>query len=586
MAFWNSPAEKIYSAFATRSVKTKISAAAIADGRFHHFLKGDGFKPLIDGLLKLYQDNGETLTGQSKTLEQLWKLLSKMMRRHGLIVTHELVKVIKKAPKLLWLLENLAGDYTPRRETSTKAQAKMSAGREVWDELTTLHFPNAKKTITILKMLGKGGMGGAVYLGQDEEGERFAVKHFPGDYKSERYRTIESVIEDLNDKISAGRGDVAAHRKALTRWESVLAKVKKNPIYKSVHGGTLTPTEAKVRVDKWLNRFGEASKTSTCLDFIQRGSDQYLLLALGEGSVDWSDVTMADIIAVFQDLDTVEHYNRHHMEVDIVQDVGILHLDIHGENLMRFNGRLRLIDFGQALLYAPDTVKALGKVEEPDYQEMRFKRNLYQVGSVEGAKYFTDPSGGTAAKYIEDWRGYTATPTVKVCQSCNRQYPDLQSFTECMACGAKPLAKAKLRRADMESLAKLKKVKVETLLTGPFKSAQVPDLSPAQYGCMVLTIVLIKEMWAKEESKGQLNTGFGANATQVVNVEVYSTARRLLPKLKAAHASCAMMVELLLFWYDEMMRRLFAGEPFAAADAVRYFQPTKKEVRRGRAMSI
>lgn len=31
------------------------------------------------------------------------------------------------------------------------------------------------------------------------------------------------------------------------------------------------------------------------------------------------------------------------------------------------------------------------------------------------------------------------------------------------------------------------------------------------------------------------------------------------------------MVSLLLSWYDDMMRRLFDGEPFTARDAVTYF---------------
>ncbi|MBK7757938.1 MAG: hypothetical protein IPI35_16375 [Deltaproteobacteria bacterium] len=586
MAFGSSPAENLFDAWHTKAVAKKVNEDGIKAGHFETFLKGNGFKPLIDGLLKLYTQNGTDFAGEKKTLEQVWKLVDKVKNRCGLIVAYELTKALKKVVSFTNMLESVAADYSPTVGTSTKAQRKINAGRATWEELTTLHFANVNKTVQIIKMLGKGGMGGAVYLGIDQHGNKFAVKHFPGDYKAVAWGTIDRAEENLRQKIAEGTGDIAQHKRDLARWKRIKSEVKKKAPYKGIGGTTLSPIEARARVDRWLYRFAEGAMTPTCLDLLQRGSDQYLLLALGEGDVDWSDLTLADIVAVFQDLDTVEHYARHFMEVELTQEVSVLHLDIHGGNMMRFNGRLRLIDFGKALLYSPDVVQGLAKLELQPFAKEKFNKDDYLTGTIEDSKMYTDPESGSPAKYIADWRGYAAAPMVRLCKGCNRQHPDLLSVVECMACGSKNIVRERIRRVDLENNAKLKKVPVDSLLVGPYKTAKVPSLTPSQYGCIVLTAVLIKETWVAMDREGKLNTGIGKNAKGIENVVIYSTARKLMPKLRAASPGQALLIELLLLWFDEMMRRLFAGEPFGAADAVRYFQPVKKKVSRGRAMSI
>ena len=582
-----SAAETLFDAWHTKPVAKKVNEAGIQAGHFETFLKDNGFKPLIDGLVTLHTKNGDDFAGQKKTLEQIWKLVEKVKSRCGFVVAYELTKVIKKVESFAFLLDGVAADYAPAEGTSTKAQAKINTGRATWDELTTLRFAHVRKDVQILKMLGKGGMGGAVYLGVDQDGNKFAVKHFPGTYKAEVWGTIERAEANLRERIANGEGDIEQAKRDLARWKRIKSDVKKKTTYKGLGGVTLTPIAAKARVDKWLFRTSEASMTPTCLDVLQRGSDQYLLLALGEGDVDWSDLTLADIISVFQDLETVEHYARHFMEVELTQEVSVLHLDIHGGNMMRFDGRLRLIDFGKALLYSPDIVQPLGQVKPQSFAKEKFNKNNYLTGTIEDAKVFTDPDGGSAKKYIADWRGYAATPIVKLCKGCNRQHPDLPSIVECSACGSKKIVRDRLRRVDLENNAKLKKVSVESLLVGPYKTAKVPAMTPAQYGCIVLTAVLIKEAWVAMDREGKLDTGIPKNASGIENVLVYSTARRLMPKLRAASPGQALLIELLLLWFDEMMRRLFAGEDFNAHDAVRYFQPVKKkDVRRGRAMSF
>ncbi|MBK9368947.1 MAG: hypothetical protein IPN01_22050 [Deltaproteobacteria bacterium] len=249
--------------------------------------------------------------------------------------------------------------------------------------------------------------------------------------------------------------------------------MKKKAPYKGIGGTTLSPIEARARVDRWLYRFAEGAMTPTCLDLLQRGSDQYLLLALGEGDVDWSDLTLADIVAVFQDLDTVEHYARHFMEVELTQEVSVLHLDIHGGNMMRFNGRLRLIDFGKALLYSPDVVQGLAKLELQPFAKEKFNKDDYLTGTIEDSKMYTDPEAAAPRNTSPTGEG-TRGPHGATCKGCNRQHPDLLSVVECMACGSKNIVRERIRRVDLENNAKLKKVSVDSLPGRPVQDREGP----------------------------------------------------------------------------------------------------------------
>lgn len=576
-----SPAEIIYNSWATKPHKLSVLPQALKSGAFQKFLDNKGFKPVIDGLVKLYQKNGLTSSGQRKTVEQIWKVLDKFTDRHGEVIALELLKVISKEPSLQATLDAFATHYTPSITTPVASQNKINAARATWLKLARLYFPRVDKTIQIVKMLGKGGMGGAVYLGVDTKGKKYAVKHFPGKYKPEKYNTIDPTDRELKKKI-------------LYDWDEERQRFKRNKntvrekIYLDHTGELLTPKEARERVNAFLLRYAEGAQTTTCFDVIQRGADQYLLLELGEGDVDYTDITMADIVNIYRDLHSLENYSQNHMQVHLTQDIGLLHLDIHGGNLMRFNGRMRFIDFGMALVYNPKTVERFGRIKERPWAELRRDPEFYLVSNqVEDSLKFSDPTRGSAEAYISDWRSaYGVMPKVKVCRACSRQHPDLSSITKCLFCDSTKLELADLRKVDLESLAKIKGKDSFDLLVRPYKDATVARITPVQYGCIVLTAVLIKEIWAAVQKKKNMDFGLGTEAKAIVNVNVYSKARRLFPRFRAAAPESALLIGLLLSWFDVMMKKLFAGDLFTALDAVKYFDRGGSRPQRGRSAEI
>jgi hypothetical protein len=263
-------------------------------------------------------------------------------------------------------------------------------------------------------------------------------------------------------------------------------------------------------------------------------------------------------------------FSSHYMSVDVTQEVSVIHMDIHGDNFMRFGGKLRLIDFGQALIYSPGQDELTRAHEIVNYD--RNNHNLYfqNAGAIEDKKRTYNQDAGSWKKYIEDWqKAYSIAPIVQLCQGCSRQYPAGLSIKECYRCGSKKIVNSKLRRADIEATAKLKGVS-PSMIGGnnPYADGKVLAVNPQQYGCIVLTAVLIKEIWSASEAGTDKGMGGGA-ARAIMNVEVYSRARSGQYKFKEEAQSG--MVEVLLLWYDEMMRRLFDGEGFTAKDAVTFF---------------
>ena len=501
-----SEAEKIYNAWSTRGSRAAVAPTARASGAFDQF-RTKGFDSIVTALVAHHRKHGS-----HKTAEQTWKLLDKFKRRHDHVISHELKKVLDANTELSSVLRQFPLSLFPNLSDDAKATAQ---------RLSRLNFPKSGKQIRLVKLLGRGGNGGAVYLGEDQVGTKYAVKHFEGEHKA---RTFSD-----------------------------------------------TPNGHLNRTKHHLGKYFEASLTSTCVDAMSIGADQYLLLMLGEGAVDYRTLNMADVVAVFQDLQSVFDYSKNYVSTDIAADVSVFHGDIHGDNLMRFNGRLRLIDFGVALIFTDNGDKWR---QTPDRAWNMQSPTLYieDPGKVADQKAYRDPTKGTIHNYIAEWKKwYREAPGVIVCGGCNRQYPEGMDLKTCMACGSSNLKAAKLRRADMKATANLKDVSPGSVGVNPYADANVPGITPQQYGCMVLTAVLIKEIWCATEAGGKdLGMG-GRRAIAVLNHEVYGLARNSLHTFKDESASTGGVIEILLFWFDEMMRRLFRAESFTARDAVRYF---------------
>jgi len=523
-----SDAEKIYQAWATRPKKETVSAAGRAAGEFDKLIRsGGGFSDVAQKLLAIKMKKGSHAAA-----EQSWKLLEKFKRRQGEVVAVEVLNSWKKNDEMRGMLAQFPASQFP--DLSDEAHA---VGEKL--DFRNLTFPKTGKRIHILRVLGKGGVGGVVMLGEDQNGVKYAVKHLP----------------------------TASHKDA---------------------GFGYSPNTAHVnRTQAHLMQYFEASVTTTCLDMIRVGSDQLLLLQLGEGTVNYTTLRMSDVIAVFQDLDKCYNYSKNYMNVDVTQDVSVLHLDIHGENLMRFNGCLRMIDFGMALIHNPAQGEAWRDGTPTPYDKQNPLLYIQNDSVFEDKQRYEDQTKGKWPKFIANWQqAYHVRPDVIVCASCKRQYPSGLKMTECMRCGSKKLETAKLRQADMKALANLKGVSPAAIGDTPYAGRVVASVSTQQYGCVVLTAVLIKEIWAATEgTKG--NLGMGAVAAKaILNEDAYTLARNGMDKFKVAAPDAGGVVQMLLLWYDEMMIRLFDGEKFSAADAVRFFGGGSAKASRERRHSV
>ncbi|MFP4032827.1 MAG: hypothetical protein ACLFRG_13860 [Desulfococcaceae bacterium] len=505
---FRSEAESIYQAWNTSAAKNAVTPVARATGKFDKFRTG-GFDVVVTRLIRYRRTRGSW-----KAAEQTWKLLEKFKRRKGEIVARELMKVLEADSSIKGLLAQFPASMFP----GLKNQARQFA---VKLDPNNIVFPKTGKRIRILRLLGKGGMGGAVYLGEEPSGHRYAVKHF-------------------------------------------IAQSHKIPGY----GKDTNPARLEWK-KHYLLKYFEAALTTTCVDELTIGRDQWLLLELGEGTVDYATLNMSDILSVFQDLQKLYDYSRHYMDVHVTQDVSVLHLDIHGENLMRFGGKLRLIDFGFAQIFSPSQGAEVRKAKPVKYDRNNVNLYFQHADFLEDKKSSYDPSEGTWKKYIDDWQqAYREAPEVQRCGGCGRQYPVGLKIEECFRCGSKKIETAKLRRADIEGLARLKGVSPGTIGDNPYAHGTVASVDPQQYGCVVLTAVLIKEIWTATEKGRDLGMG-GKPARAILNVNVYSLARKGFHRFKGeAQAS---VVRILLLWFDEMMRRLFDREPFTARDAVKFF---------------
>ena len=196
--------------------------------------------------------------------------------------------------------------------------------------------------------------------------------------------------------------------------------------------------------------------------------------------------------------------------------------------------------------------------------------NLYLQNQDMPKREYHDPKTKSWRTYIQNWqKAYREAPEVQVCRSCNRQYPAGLTISECLKCGSKKIETAPLRRSDIQALANVKGVSPGTIGDNPYAHGSVTTVTAQQYGCIVLTAVLIKEVWAATEGGRDLGMG-GQRAPLILNVEAYGKARAGLHTFKAAAPGSGSLIDLLLLWYDEMMRRLFDGETFTARDAVTF----------------
>lgn len=506
---FRSEAESIYQAWNSKSSRRAVTPEARATGAFDQHLKDGGFDVVKTRLLEYSKKKGTMAAA-----EQAWKLLEKFKRRQSEVVAREVMYVLQSDSTLKSMLAQFPASRFPNLSDDAQDFAEKLDPNNIF-------FPNIGKRVKVISKLGQGGMGGAVFLVEDGANQKFAMKHF---------RRSDHKIPGF---------------------------------------GVDTPRGKLDKTSTLLMRYFEAALTTTCLDSLIIGRDEYVLLELGEGNVDYTALNMSDIQSVFEDLGRLENYSKHHMNVDVTQDVSVLHLDIHGENLMRFDGKLRLIDFGVAMLYSSTQDQLVRDTVPLAYD--RNNQDLYfqDPGLLEGKKSYYDKDKGSWQKYIADWqKAYREAPEVQVCQGCKRQYPAGLKIAECYRCGSKKIVPAKLRRADIRGIANLKGVSPGTIGDNPYANGTVTAVNPKEYACIVLTAVLIKEVWCATEGGRDLGMG-GSVARAVVNTEVYSKARSGQHKFSSQPQSG--IISLLLSWFDEMMRRLFDGEEFTARDAVKFF---------------
>jgi hypothetical protein len=451
-AMLRSEAESIYRTWTTASSRQAVTRWARATGKFDAFRK-TGFDEIVARLAEHQQTRGTY-----KTAEQAWKLLDKYRRRHGTVVARELMKVLQADPRLSGIFAQFPGSTLP----GLSSRAKQSATAL---DPSVVVFPTTGKEVRLLGILGEGSMSNAVFLGEDQHGDRYAVKH----------------IARGSHGIPGFDGDTAVDRFRKTQHH--------------------------------LEKYAEAALTPTCLDALVVGRDEYLLLELGEGTIDYSTLNMSDIVSAFEDLRRSYAFSRHYMAQDMAQDVGVLHTDIHGGNLTRIGGKLRLIDYGLAMVFDERQHHRIRSAVP--VADNRDNQNLYlQKASLLSEKQaFYDPRERTTwRRYIEEWQ--------------------------------------------------------RAIGDGRYACRPPLFVDSRQYGCVELTVVLIKEIWAAIECGRDLGMG-GGPATMIPNIKVYAQARRGMPRIKESPQ--AAIIELLLQWFDEMMRRIIDGEPFSAADAIRFF---------------
>lgn len=313
-------------------------------------------------------------------------------------------------------------------------------------------------------------------------------------------------------------------------------------------------------INERLNKLYEADVTTTCVDYTLYGPHRWYLFTKGS-KVEWKSLSLKDVVSVYYDLHTLHNYDTFYTTVELTQRVELAHLDIHPGNMMMFNGRLRLIDFGNSFLYSKDR------------PVRHFEQDLPSDASphLREAKGILDRKTANIHNYVADWKATLPKlkPSITLCNGCQRQFPTALKLRECMACGSRNLVTAPIRINTLEGLAKLKNVSVESLmLDDPRTTLKLPPFVPEQYLCLVLNVNLLKSYlgWTRK------TLGFKTFISGQ-NIATYSQSLKTLPIMAEQHPGAALLVRLLLAWHDEMMNRLLTGVPYTALDAVKFLDP-------------
>lgn len=505
-----SDAETLYSRWVTPTILQYQVEANLWTVGFNRFLE-NGFNPIVTGLNRLARNNGTSARGRRNTVEQIWKIIHKVKERIRDEVAWELIQAIRRSTQLSALLDEFEVAYTGSRWTRQANQEKIDAARSAYLELIAIRFRNTGLEVKLGPMLGKGGMGAAVYLATDQFGREYACK-------------IERCA-----------------------WHKLRPSINARA--------------QESFINERLAKLYEADVTTTCVDYTLYGPHRWYLFTKGS-KVDWKNLSLKDVVSVFYDLHTLHNYERFYTTVELTQQLELVHLDIHPGNMMMFKGRLRLIDFGNSFLYVKDSPLGFFQQPLPDGSSPH----------LHGAKGILDRNTANILNYVNDWKSTLpgVLPNITLCQGCRRQYPLALKITTCMACGSKNLETAPSSKTTLEGLAKLKQVPVESLmLKDPRVALQLPPFKPEQYICLVLTVTLLKTHIGGSR-KTKIFEGFVTGQ----NITTYSESLKTLPYMKQAFPEAALLVRLLLSWYDVMMNRLLNGEPYTALDAVKYFDPT------------
>ncbi|MFM7200938.1 MAG: hypothetical protein ACKO6N_09130 [Myxococcota bacterium] len=375
-----SDAETVYSRWVTPNIlqyQVEANLWTVGFNRFHE----KGFNPIVTALNRLARNNGTSDRGRRNTVEQIWKVIHKVKERIRPEVAWELIQALRKSTALSELLDEFEAAYTGSRWTRQANQDKIDAARSAYLELIAIRFRQTGIEVKLAPMLGKGGMGAAVYLATDQHGREYACK-------------IERCA-----------------------WHK------------------LTPSpNARAQesfINERLDKLYEADVTTTCVDYTLYGPHRWYLFTKGS-KVDWKSLSLKDVVSVFYDLHTLHNYEKFYTKTDLTQQVELVHLDIHPGNMMMFKGRLRLIDFGNSFLYTKDRALSFFEQPLPDGASPQ----------LHGAKGIVDRNTANILNYVKDWKSTlpVSMPNITLCQDCQREYPLALKVTTCMACGSQNLA--------------------------------------------------------------------------------------------------------------------------------------------------
>ena len=296
-------------------------------------------------------------------------MLEKFNRRQGEVVAREAFKVVQANQTLKGLLAQFPalrfGDLNDGARDFAK---KLDPNNVV--------FPKTGKQVKILRMLGKGGMGGAVFLGEDQTGHKYAVKHFV-----RANHTVPGYAKDT----ARGKLDKTSHY-LMKYFEAALTTTR-----------VRRPHDRARRV---------------CAPRVRRGQRE------------------------LQDAEHLGHSERLRGHAKAIRVQPPLHDRGHHAGCQRspprhpwrepdaVRGKLRLIDFGQALIFSPGQEEDVRTAKAVKYDRNNSDLYFQNDSFLEGKQDSTTQTKAAGSATFEDWqKAYREAPVVKLSRGLQPPIP-------------------------------------------------------------------------------------------------------------------------------------------------------------------